>query len=127
MDSGATALIVAMVYPWVYLQDHAHWWKVAWIPFAAPPLRPVDIAANVLLCAPRRWSLAHVSPAATRRGFTGVDVVDGWRSRSAAKPQPLSVCDRRGLQCVRSARRGVSSQVENRATIALVDRRRCTR
>jgi glycopeptide antibiotics resistance protein len=50
--AGATALIVAMVYPWGDVQDHAHWWKVAWIPFASPPFRPVDIAANVLLFVP---------------------------------------------------------------------------
>jgi glycopeptide antibiotics resistance protein len=49
---GATALVVAMVYPWGDVQDHTHWWKVAWIPFASPPVRAVDIAANVVLFVP---------------------------------------------------------------------------
>ena len=44
-------LIVAIDVPWD-LQDHTHWAKVGWLPFWSPPVRFLDIVANVLLGVP---------------------------------------------------------------------------
>jgi VanZ family protein len=43
---------LAADYPFADWQDHPHWANVAWVPFASPPVRPVDIALNMLLFAP---------------------------------------------------------------------------
>lgn len=34
------------------LQNHAHWAKVAWIPFVSPPVDALDCVRNVLLFVP---------------------------------------------------------------------------
>jgi glycopeptide antibiotics resistance protein len=51
--------IVAILVPWRDLTGHTHWQKVTWTPFA-PPIRPLDILANVLAFVPCgllwRWS-----------------------------------------------------------------------
>jgi glycopeptide antibiotics resistance protein len=47
-----TALIVAAVVPWTHFQDHAHWQRVEWVPFAAPLVRLGDVAGNLLLYLP---------------------------------------------------------------------------
>lgn len=49
---GASALVLAADFPWGDLQNHTHWSKVGWIPFVSPPVKPLDIAQNLLLCAP---------------------------------------------------------------------------
>jgi hypothetical protein len=48
---AAMLLIVAVDFPWD-LQDHPHWARVGWIPFFSPPVRLLDIGANLLLGAP---------------------------------------------------------------------------
>ena len=49
--------IIAATFPWD-LQDHAHWSKVAWTPFATGIVRPLDLFANVLLYVPLGYLLA---------------------------------------------------------------------
>jgi glycopeptide antibiotics resistance protein len=46
-----TALLAAILFPWFDVTDHTHWMKVTWIPFA-PPWRPFDIVANVMVFIP---------------------------------------------------------------------------
>jgi glycopeptide antibiotics resistance protein len=55
---AAIAAIVAADFPWGELQDHAHWYKVAWIPFISPPVRLRDVAENILLFVPLGVMLA---------------------------------------------------------------------
>lgn len=40
------------VVPWTTWQDHSHWPRVGWIPFASPPVRARDILINTLLYVP---------------------------------------------------------------------------
>jgi glycopeptide antibiotics resistance protein len=44
-----TGLILLVVLPWANYQNHAHWPRVAWIPFVSPPLKLRDVAVNVAL------------------------------------------------------------------------------
>ncbi len=46
------AAIVACVVPWIGWQDHSHWQRVGWVPFASPPVRLRDIAINIALYVP---------------------------------------------------------------------------
>jgi glycopeptide antibiotics resistance protein len=46
-----TTLLVAILIPWFDVTNHTHWMKVAWIPFQ-PPIRPFDMAANVVVFVP---------------------------------------------------------------------------
>ena len=61
--------------PWMDLQDHSHWYKVAWIPFRSPPVRPLDVTGNIVAFLPfgvlaalslrtarrRRWPLVVIA------------------------------------------------------------------
>ena len=46
------ALFVAIAFPWGDFQNHTHWYKVGWVPFASPPLKPRDIIGNVVAFIP---------------------------------------------------------------------------
>jgi uncharacterized protein (TIGR03790 family) len=46
------AIALAADYPWGDFQGHTHWHNVGWIPFVSPPVRPGDIALNLLLFLP---------------------------------------------------------------------------
>lgn len=50
----AAALIAAATFPWD-LQDHPHWYKVAWTPFASGVVRPHDLLLNAALYFPLGW------------------------------------------------------------------------
>ena len=54
-----TSVIILLVVPWGSVQDHAHWSRVAWLPFLSPPVRAGDIARNVLLYLPWGYLLAR--------------------------------------------------------------------
>jgi glycopeptide antibiotics resistance protein len=46
-------VIAGAVVPWLWFQDHAHWDRVQWIPFVAPPdLRLRDVVINVVMYIP---------------------------------------------------------------------------
>jgi len=45
---GAFALLFL---PWGDFLDHTHWYKVTWVPFS-PPLKPVDVAGNIVAFVP---------------------------------------------------------------------------
>jgi glycopeptide antibiotics resistance protein len=45
-------LVGFIVVPWWNPQDHSHWTNIRWVPFVSPPVRPFDIAGNVLLYMP---------------------------------------------------------------------------
>jgi len=55
------ALIALVTLPWD-LQNHTHWQKVAWVPFATGIVRPIDLAANVLLYFPLGVAIPATSP-----------------------------------------------------------------
>ena len=46
------AVALAADFPWGDFQGHTHWHNVGWIPFVSPPVRPGDIALNLLLFLP---------------------------------------------------------------------------
>jgi uncharacterized protein (TIGR03790 family) len=46
------AVALAADFPWGDFQGHTHWHNVGWIPFVSPPVRPGDIALNLLLFFP---------------------------------------------------------------------------
>lgn len=52
----ATFLVALGTFPFD-LQDHPHWYKVAWVPFATGIVRPHDIIVNVALYLPLGFSL----------------------------------------------------------------------
>ena len=56
-------VIVAITFPWD-LQDHPHWFKVAWLPFFTGIVRPRDLLANAALYFP----IGFLLPARSRRG-----------------------------------------------------------
>ena len=62
-------VLLLVLLPWWSVTDHAHWYKVGWIPFLSTPFRPVDIVANVLLFVPYGW-FAGRSLAGRRRAWT---------------------------------------------------------
>ena len=62
-----TALILLVVLPWANFQNHAHWQRVAWIPFVSAPLKVRDIYVNVLLYVPWGFFLFRQMPDALRR------------------------------------------------------------
>ena len=45
-------VILWVAVPWWGFQDHLHWGSVQWIPFVSPPVRLLEIAANVILYLP---------------------------------------------------------------------------
>lgn len=51
------AVILAAVVPWDFV-GHSHWMKVQWIPFSSPPVKPIDIVANVALYLPFGYLVA---------------------------------------------------------------------
>jgi glycopeptide antibiotics resistance protein len=53
----AVVAIVAVTFPWD-LRDHAHWQKVAWVPFASGIVRVRDLAGNLALYAPLGYLLS---------------------------------------------------------------------
>ena len=48
----SAGLVFAATYPWGDMVGHSHWTRVRWIPFKTGPFRLLDIAGNLLLCAP---------------------------------------------------------------------------
>jgi glycopeptide antibiotics resistance protein len=54
-----TTVIILLVVPWTSFQDHAHWTRIAWIPFVSPPVTLLDAARNVLLYIPWGYLAAH--------------------------------------------------------------------
>ena len=60
-------IIVLLVVPWRGVQDHLHWGSVQWIPFVSPPVRLLEIAANVILYLPFGALFARTQP--TREGL----------------------------------------------------------
>jgi glycopeptide antibiotics resistance protein len=69
-----TILIVLLVVPWASFQDHAHWSRVAWVPFVSPPLKSGDVVRNLLLYLP--WGYLFV-----RSGRSGASA---WRIAGCA-------------------------------------------
>jgi hypothetical protein len=57
-----TGLIVLAVVPWTSYQNHAHWQRVAWIPFISPPVKLRDVGANLLMYAPWGFFAARSQP-----------------------------------------------------------------
>ena len=49
---GWIGVIIAVVVPWTTFRSHSHWDRVLWVPFVSPPVKPVDIIANVLFYVP---------------------------------------------------------------------------
>ena len=45
-------LFVLLFLPWGDLQDHTHWFKVAWIPFVSRPVKPLDVIGNIVAFVP---------------------------------------------------------------------------
>lgn len=62
-----TALILLVVLPWAGFQDHAHWQRVAWVPFVSPPVKVRDVVANVLLYAPWGYLFIRYMPERLRQ------------------------------------------------------------
>lgn len=62
-------LVGVLVVPWYGLQDHAHWDRVAWVPFFSPPYRPGDVVLNLLLYLPLGAATATRSGNAFRRAL----------------------------------------------------------
>jgi glycopeptide antibiotics resistance protein len=56
------AFVTALTFPWD-LQDHPHWFKVAWLPFVTGIVRPQDLLANAALYFPVGFAM----PASSRR------------------------------------------------------------
>lgn len=61
--AGALLIVSAVTFPWD-LQDHPHWYRVAWLPFVTGVVRPHDLLINAALyfplgfllpVRPRRW------------------------------------------------------------------------
>lgn len=61
-------VVVAAGYPWGDIVGHTHWSRVGWIPFLSWPVRPLDVAGNLLLCVP----LGMVAARAFNRGVVVV-------------------------------------------------------
>jgi glycopeptide antibiotics resistance protein len=46
------SLIVVVVVPWGTFEPHAHWERMAWIPFISPPVELEDVVGNLLFYLP---------------------------------------------------------------------------
>ncbi len=68
---AAIGLILLVVVPWRSYQDHTHWARVQWVPFASPPVKVSDIVGNILLYVPLGVT------AVRRRGAAGALLVTG--------------------------------------------------
>jgi hypothetical protein len=62
-----SAVILAVVRPWDGYVGHAHWNRVAWIPFVSWPVSVLDSIANTALFFPWGALQAAAFPGATRR------------------------------------------------------------
>ena len=62
-----TVLIVLVVVPWVGYQNHSHWQRVGWIPFASAEVRLRDVAVNLSLYAPWGYFCARSVRVVARR------------------------------------------------------------
>jgi VanZ family protein len=58
---GWVALVLALTVPWTSLRSHAHWDRVAWIPFQSGIVKFADVGGNIVLYAPLGWWLAQVA------------------------------------------------------------------
>jgi VanZ family protein len=61
-----SVVIVAATIPWTDLVGHTHWQKVQWIPFRSPPVKLLDVVANVALYLPFGYLLARASASRAR-------------------------------------------------------------
>ena len=50
--AAALALFFVIAFPIRTLENHAHWDRVGWWPFLSPPIKPGDVAGNLLLGIP---------------------------------------------------------------------------
>jgi glycopeptide antibiotics resistance protein len=66
--------IAAITVPWTDFVGHTHWQKVQWIPFVSPPVKLLDVVANVLLYIPFGYSLLRASAPRVR----------GWHAAAIA-------------------------------------------
>ena len=58
--------------PWTTFQPHAHWARVAWLPFSTPPpIAPLDIVVNVVLYVPFGFFYARSRSRLTRVSLWG--------------------------------------------------------
>jgi glycopeptide antibiotics resistance protein len=57
-----SAVILAATVPWTDLVGHTHWQKVQWVPFRSPPVKAIDVVANVLLYIPFGYAWLRASP-----------------------------------------------------------------
>jgi glycopeptide antibiotics resistance protein len=64
------AAIVVVTFPWD-LQDHAHWYKVSWVPFTGV-VRLRDLVGNAIGYVPVGFFLARAFPATPRTRLIGV-------------------------------------------------------
>ena len=60
---ASLTFISVVTFPWD-LQDHPHWFKIAWLPFVTGIVRPVDVLLNAALYFP----LGFFVPLRSRRG-----------------------------------------------------------
>ena len=90
-------LIVAVTYPWGDMVGPSHWTRVRWIPFKTGPIRLLDVAGNLLLCAPLGAAAGYLFSGRSRGHppFAG----DFGRGRGVAgvQPQALPFRNRRAL------------------------------
>jgi len=45
-------LFALLFVPWGDVQDHTHWYKVAWVPFGSRPVKPLDVIGNIVAFVP---------------------------------------------------------------------------
>jgi VanZ family protein len=64
---GWVLFVLAVTVPWTTLRAHAHWSRVTWVPFQAGTVKPVDLAANLVLYLPLGWWWAHSARARPAR------------------------------------------------------------
>jgi len=57
-----SAVILAATVPWTDFVGHTHWRKVQWVPFRSPPVKTIDVIANVLLYIPFGYAWLRASP-----------------------------------------------------------------
>lgn len=58
---AAATAIALVTLPWD-IQNHAHWQKVAWVPFTTGIVRPIDLVANATLYFPLGLAIPSASP-----------------------------------------------------------------
>lgn len=65
-----SAVILAVTVPWTDLVGHTHWAKVQWVPFRSPPVKAIDVVANILLYIPFGYAGLRASPLRARLWHT---------------------------------------------------------